>query len=188
MFTESHERLTQPVDERRDHIRGPVDAPLTLVEYGDFECPHCGAAYPNIEVVREQMGDDLRFVYRHYPQAVVHANAVRAAHAAEAAGRFGQFWQMHDVLFEYQDALDVESLLISASKLPLDLEQFVHDLTQGKHRARLEDDFLSGTLSGVEGTPAFFINNVRYRGAWNAFALLEALTMAHGTRSRAVGR
>jgi protein-disulfide isomerase len=188
MFTESHERLTQPVDETRDHIRGTVDAPLTLVEYGDFECPRCGGAYPNIEVVRERMGDDLRFVYRHYPQAALHANAVRAAHAAEAAGRFRQFWEMHDLLFENQDALDVESLLIYASRLQLDLEQFVHDLTHDKRLARLEDDFLSGALSGVEGTPAFFINNVRYRGGWNASALLEAMIVAHGTRSRAVGR
>jgi protein-disulfide isomerase len=188
MIAEFHERLTHPVNERRDHIRGPVNAPITLVEYGDFECRHCGAAYPNIEVVREQMGDDLRFVYRHYPQAVVHAHAVRAAHAAEAAGRFGQFWEMHDLLLMYQHALDVESLLIYASRLQLDLEQFVHDLTHRKHLARLEDDFLSGTLSGVEGTPAFFINNVRYRGAWNAFALLEALMTAHATRSRVVGR
>ena len=167
-------RLAVPVTER-DHIRGPVDAALTLVEYGDFECPYCGAAYPVIEDVRLKMGQSLRFVYRHFPLPQVHPHAVQAAEAAEAAGAQRRFWPMHDMLFENQQALDRGSLLLYATRLQLDVQAFTRDLVSHAHKPSVERDFLGGVRSGVNGTPTFFINAVRYDGPRDVPSMVRVL-------------
>jgi protein-disulfide isomerase len=168
-------RLVLPVSER-DHVLGPPDAPATLVEYGDYECPHCGEAYPITKMVQNRMGNRLRFVYRHFPLAELHPHALTAAEAAEAAGAQGKFWPMHDLLFENQDALDDESLVSYAADLGLDAPRFVSELSERTWEPRVREDFMSGIRSGVNGTPSFFINGVRHDGPWDADTLIEALT------------
>ena len=167
-------RLTVPVDER-DHVLGPATAPVTLVEYGDYECPYCGAAHATVEQVRHVMGNDLRFVYRHFPLTQIHPHAYQAAEAAEAAGAQGRFWEMHDLLFQSQDRLGLRDLIGYAGALDLDLERFVTDLRGQAHAGRLREDFLSGVRSGVNGTPTFFVNGTRHDGGHDLEALLEAL-------------
>jgi len=169
--------LTVPVS-GRDHIRGPVTATLTLLEYGDFECPYCGAAHPILEEVRALLGPRLRFVYRHFPLTNVHPHAESAAEAAEAAGAQGRFLEMHDRLFEHQDALEDEDLVAHADALGLDVERFVEELADGVHAPRVRQDFLSGVRSGVNGTPSFYINGVRYNGQYDLASLLAALEAA----------
>jgi protein-disulfide isomerase len=167
-------RLTVPVGER-DHVLGPATAPVTLVEYGDYECPFCGAAHATLEQVRQVMGDDLRFVYRHFPLTQIHPHAYQAAEAAEAAGAQGRFWEMHDLLFENQDRLGLRDLIGYAGALDLDLERFVTELRGHAHAVRLREDFLSGVRSGVNGTPTLFVNGVRHDGGYELESLLEAL-------------
>jgi len=170
-------RLTLAVG-KRDRIRGPIDAPLTLVEYGDFQCPHCGAAYPVIEEIRARLGPRLRFVYRHFPLTNVHPRAEPAAEAAEAAGAQGHFWDMHDRLFVHQDALEDEDLVSHADALGLDVQRFVDELAEGAHAPRVRQDFLSGVRSGVNGTPCFYVNGVRHDGGYDMASLLGALEAA----------
>lgn len=167
-------RLTPPVNDR-DHIQGPNHAPVTLVEYGDFQCPYCGAAYPIIKEVQREMGDDLRFVYRHFPLTDEHPHAEEAAEAAECAAAQGAFWEMHDVLFEHQDALDLESLVDYASRLGLDAARFQRDLKSHKFKEAVYQDFMSGVRSGVNGTPTLYINGDRYEGRVDVDSLMEAL-------------
>jgi protein-disulfide isomerase len=167
-------RLTVPVGER-DHVLGPATAPVTLVEYGDYECPFCGAAHATLEQVRQVMGNDLRFVYRHFPLTQIHPHAYQAAEAAEATGAQGRFWEMHDLLFENQDRLGLRDLIGYAGALGLDLERFVTELRGHAYVNRLREDFLSGVRSGVNGTPTFFVNGVRHDGGYDLEALLEAL-------------
>src|SRR6185437_9381271 len=149
------------VDPERDHIRGPVDAPVTVVEYGDFECPFCGQAEP---VLRELLRDfaDVRYVWRHLPLADVHLDAQLAAEASEAAAEQGAFWEMHDLLLDRQDALDVDDLIGYAAQLGLDVERFADDLREHARTAHVADDVDSADLSGVTGTPSFFINSRRH--------------------------
>ncbi len=160
-------RLTMPVDPDRDHILGPEDAPVTLVEYGDFQCPHCGAAYPILESILKKMGNRIRFVYRHFPLTDAHPDAAHAAEASEAAAAQGKFWEMHHLLFEHQDALDGQSLRSYAVRLALDLDRFDRDLRDHLYAGRIRDDFSSGLRSGVNGTPTFFINGERYDLPWD---------------------
>ena len=167
-------RLTLPVSER-DHIRGPAAAPVTLVEYGDYECPYCGQAYPVVEAVRRQLGDTLRFVFRHSPLAQVHPHALHAAEAAEAAGAQGKFWEMHDTLFTHQDALDDPDLIGYAEALGLDTRKFRRALEEDAFLGRIREDVVSGLESGVMGTPTFFINDVRYEGPYDYDTLLAVL-------------
>jgi Na+/H+ antiporter NhaA len=167
--------LDRPVDPRRDHIRGPADAPLTLVEYGDFQCPFCGAATGSIEDVRAQLGDRLRYVFRHLPLTDVHPDAELAAHAAEAAGAQGRFWEMHDRLFAHQDALDLPSLLRYADELGLDVDRFGDELRDGVHERRIAEDTADAEASGVEGTPTFFIGERRHIGPYDALTITRAL-------------
>jgi protein-disulfide isomerase len=157
--------LTPPVGER-DHIAGPDDAPVTLVEYGDYECPYCGMAHPVVKRAQRDLGKQLRFVFRNFPLAEAHPHAQIAAQAAEAAGAQGRFWEMHDMIFEHQDALEVEDLLGYATSLGLDAEQIARDLEAGTYVKRVRDDFRSGVKSGVNGTPTFFVNGARYDGSW----------------------
>ena len=170
-------RLTPPVSEA-DHRSGPDDAPVTLVEYGDFECPYCGAAHPIVEGVRRKMGPRLRFVFRHFPLTESHPHAMRAAEAAEAAGAQGKFWQMHALLFEHQDALEDADLAGYAEALHLDTARFGSELASGAHAKRIREQVRSGIRSGVNGTPTFFINGARYDGSWEASDLVAALEAA----------
>jgi protein-disulfide isomerase len=170
--------LTLPVTPSRDHIRGPIDAPLTLLEYADFECPYCGMAYPIVENVIAQMGDQMRFVFRHFPLVDMHPHAERAAEAAEAAGAQGKFWSMHQMLFENQENLSDPFLLGYAQILGLDLARFTDDLATGIYRPRVSEDFIGGVNSGVGGTPTFFINDLKHEGPWDAASLLAALQSA----------
>ena len=167
-------RLTVPVSER-DHVIGPATAPVTLLEYGDYECPFCGAAHPIVKEVREIVGEDLRFAYRHFPLTQIHPHAYQAAEAAEAAGAQGRFWQMHDTLFENQDRLGLRDLISYADTLGLDLDRFVTDMRNGTYAGRLREDFVSGIRSGVNGTPTFFVNGNRHNGNWDLESLLEAV-------------
>jgi protein-disulfide isomerase len=168
-------QLVLPVSDDRDHIRGPAAAAaVTLVEYGDFECPHCGAAHLVLDELLARFAADVRLVFRHFPLTQVHPHAQRAAEAAEAAGAQGQFWEMHDVLFENQDALDDESLGGYAQDLGLDLVTFLRDLGAGVYAERVREDFMSGVRSGVNGTPTFFVNGRRHAGPWDLESLAAA--------------
>lgn len=167
-------QLVLPVGPR-DHIAGSPDAPLTLVEYGDLQCPHCGKAYPIVKEVQRRLGSQLRFVYRHFPLTRIHREAQHAAEAAEAAGAQRAFWQMHDRLFERQFALDDEHLVEYAAELGLNAERIRGELDAGTYTDRVREDFMSGVKSGVNGTPTFFINGVRYDGRWDLEPLLAAL-------------
>ncbi|MGH2473752.1 MAG: Na+/H+ antiporter NhaA [Candidatus Limnocylindrales bacterium] len=167
--------LTDPVDLVRDHIRGSATAPVTLVEYGDYECPYCGAAAPAIRDAVRRSDGDLRFVFRHLPLVDVHPNAALAAQAAEAAGAQGRFWEMHDHLFEHQDALTPADLRRYAADLGLDVATFDADLRSGRFGPRVAQDINSAGEAGVVGTPSFFVNEVRYRGAYDV-ASIEAVT------------
>src|SRR4051794_14456095 len=144
--------LNRPVDEQRDHIFGPPDAPVTLVEYGDFECPYCGAAHLIVKQILRSLGDNVRYVFRHFPLARIHPHAQKAAEAAEAAGAQGQFWPMHTMLFENQRALAIPDLLSYADALGLDVDRFAQELASGVHAARVREDFMSGVRSSVNGT------------------------------------
>jgi diadenylate cyclase len=171
--------LDTPVGDR-DHVRRPATAPVTLVEYGDFECPYCGRMYPVVKELRERMGDRLRFVFRHFPLDSVHPHARRAAEAAEAAAAQGRFWEMHDLLFESRDDLDDEALRRFATRLGLDLARFEDDLAERRHAPHVREDRLDGERSGVEGTPTFFINGARYEGSLDLEGLLAAVEEAAG--------
>ena len=159
----------------RDHIQGPIDAPFTLLEYGDYECPFCGAAYPEIKAVQEALGDRLCFAFRNFPLVNSHPHAQHAAEAAEAAGVQGRFWEMHDLLFEHQKALKGEDLARYAAALRLDAHRVMAEILAGEHAARVREDFRSGARGGVNGTPTLFINGVRFTGQPDADDLLAAL-------------
>jgi NhaA family Na+:H+ antiporter len=183
MATTDSPTLKPPVGDR-DHIHGPVDAPVTLVEYGDYECPHCRQVAPIVEKLREQFGDRLRYVFRHFPIATMHPNAQLAAQAAEAAAAQGRFWEMHELLFEKQGALDKGHLIQYATKLHLDVEQFERDLTEETYAERVREDFMSGVRSGANGTPAFFLNGVRYDGPWDLDSLRAEIEKPLGVQVR----
>jgi Na+/H+ antiporter NhaA len=169
--------LVVPVDDGRDHIRGPEKAPVTLVEYGDFECPYCGRAEP---AVRELLSDfgDVRYVWRHLPLTDVHPHAQLAAEATEAAAKQGAFWDMHDLLLEHQGALTTRDLMGYASSLGLDTERFTADLRKHVGAARVAEDTDSADLSGVSGTPTFFVNGMRHYGAYDIESLSKAVKLA----------
>lgn len=167
-------RLSLPVSDR-DHAQGAAGAIVTLVEYGDYECPHCGRAYPIVKEVQRRLGAQLRFVFRNFPLQEIHPHAGHAAEAAEAAGAQGRFWEMHDLIFEHQRALDDRHLFDYAAQLGLDEPRFQRDFASHAHAARVREDFLSGVRSGVNGTPTFFINGLRHDGSWDLDALGDAL-------------
>jgi Na+/H+ antiporter NhaA len=169
--------LAVPVDPRRDHIRGPAKAPVTVVEYGDFECPYCGQAEP---VIREILADygDVRYVWRHLPLNDVHPRAQLAAEGSEAAAAQGKFWEMHDQLLEHQGALAARDLIRYAGELGLNADRFARDLADDVGAARIDEDVDSADLSGVSGTPTFFINGKRHQGPYDLGALSEAVRAA----------
>jgi protein-disulfide isomerase len=170
--------LTLPVSVDRDHIQGPGDAAVTLLEYGDYECPFCGAAYPILKEVQSRMGDRLRFVFRNFPITTSHPHAERAAEAAEAAASQGKFWEMHDLLYENQKRLDDTDLHGYAQQLGLDVGAFDQDLAGHALAERVREDFMSGVRSGVNGTPTFYINGLRHDGGYELESLLGALERA----------
>jgi Na+/H+ antiporter NhaA len=169
--------LAVPVDDERDHIRGPADAPVTLVEYGDFQCPYCGQAE---RIIRELLADfgDLRYVWRHLPLQDVHPNAQLASEAAEAAAEQGRFWDMYDQLLAHQDQLRVRDLLRHATELGLDVERVRSFLRKRRGAGRIAEDVESADLSGVSGTPTFFINGRRHYGAYDVATLSAAVRAA----------
>jgi len=170
-------KLVLPVGER-DHAQGPSNAPVTLVEYGDYECPHCGRAYPIVKAVQSALGSRLRFVFRNFPLSEAHPNAENAAEAAEAAGAQGKFWEMHDLIFEHQGALRPQDLVAYAARLGIDSARLARELDSHAHAARVREDFMSGVRSGVNGTPTFFINGERYDGSWARQDLIAAVEAA----------
>jgi Na+/H+ antiporter NhaA len=168
--------LDRALDPNVDHIRGPLDAPLELVEYGDYECPFCGRATGVVEELRERFGDELRYAFRHVPVEERHPNAQLAAEAAEAAGAQGRFWEMHARLFAIQDDLHYDAVLDEAQALGLDLDRFLDDLQERVHAEHVRVDVESAAASGVKGTPTFFVNGRRHEGPWDAETLATALT------------
>lgn len=174
-------RLTLPVGDR-DHRQGDPHAPLTLVEYGDYECPHCGRAYPIIKRVQDRLGERLCFVFRNFPLNEIHPHAEHAAEAAESAGARGgdrAFWTMHDLIFEHQAALGDSDLADLAAEAGVHGLAVLQDLGAGRFRDRVREDFMSGVRSGVNGTPTFFIDGVRYDGSWDEESLVAELEAIH---------
>ena len=169
--------LSPPVDPERDHVRGGADAPVTLVEYGDFQCPYCGEAYPVVNDLLERFGDQLRFVFRHMPLPDLHPRAPFAAEAAEAAAAQGRFWEMHDRLFEHQRQLTDAELRDHAEAVGVaDAARFDAELRDRVHEARVTEDFESGARSGVPSTPRFFVNGLIHLGSASYPELLEAIS------------
>jgi protein-disulfide isomerase len=176
--TEWEAVLTVPVSEDRDHIEGRADAPVTLLQYGDYECPYCGEAYPILKEIQSQMGERLRFVFRNFPISTSHPHAEAAAEAAEAADAQGRFWEMHDLLYERQRNLTDEDLHRYAEELGLDVQRFDKEMGEHVHAERVHEDFMSGVRSGVNGTPTFYINGVRHDDSYETDVLLAALERA----------
>ena len=162
----------------RDHIRGPADAPITLVEYGDYECPDCGTAHPVIKDLQRRLGSRLRVVFRNFPCPDRHPHAQHAAEAAEAAAAQGQFWEMHDMLFEHFNELEDAYLVRYAAELGLDVRRFSHELVEHAYAPRVREDVRGGLRSGVNRTPTFYINGVRHGGFFSLPALLGAIEAA----------
>lgn len=171
--------LTLPVGDR-DHAQGPESAPVTLVEYGDYECPYCGAAYPVVKKLQEKLGRNVRFIFRNFPLNSMHPHAEHAAEAAEAAAAQDKFWEMHDWIYEHQETIEDQDLLQAGKVLNLDPAKFMKDLQSQAFLPRVREDFQSGVRSGVNGTPTFFINGVRHDRAPSYDDLLSALQTAIG--------
>ena len=170
-------QLTTPVTSR-DHQFGGRDAAVTVVEYGDYQCPYCSRAHLVVKDLADRLGDRWRFVFRNFPLNMIHPHAQHAAEAAEAAGAQGLFWEMHDYLFLHQDSLADRDLVRDASLLGVEQYQFVEDLRDHRFADRVREDFLGGARSGVNGTPTFFINGVRYDGPAEMESLLAAIELA----------
>ncbi len=168
-------RLSVPPSER-DRIQGGIDAPVVLVKYGDYQSPDCGGSHRMLKAIQQQLGNHLGFVFRHFPQVSIHSQAQKAAEAAEAAAAQGQFWQMHDTLFEHQQALDNGYLVEYANDLGLDITQFLQAMWRQVYADHVTEDVKSGLSSGVTTTPTLFINGIRYNDAWNVESLLAAIT------------
>jgi len=168
-------RLLLPIH-AEDHVYGAESAVYTLVEYGDYQCPDCGRLFVIIRELQTMLGERLRIVYRHYPLGGIHPDAQQAAEAAEAAGAQGRFWEMHDLLFQSQNALKRKNLLAYADRLSLDRDRFSHELKKRVYENRVREDFRRGVQNGVYKTPGLFLNGVRHDGAWDRDTLFEILT------------
>jgi protein-disulfide isomerase len=174
MADDASPRLTPPVGPR-DHVQGSAAARVTLLEYGDYECPYCGAAYPIVKEIQERLGSEVRFVFRNFPLANMHPHATLAAEAAEVVGAQGKFWEMHDTLYEHQAALTEVDLARYARGLGIDNGRFATELLRPVFAERVREDFASGVRSGVNGTPTFYINGLRHNGSFELEVLLEAI-------------
>jgi protein-disulfide isomerase len=178
MSTPEEVKLNTPVTER-DHASGTATAPVTLLEYGNFECIHCGRAYPVIKQVRKLLGDDLRFVFRHFPTVQTHPHSLRAAEAAEAAGAQEKFWQMHDELFTHQSALEDRDLSRYARRIGLNLERFTSDMTRNSFLKEIETEYRRSLFDEhITGTPTIYLNDIRYTGATDLESLLQAIKLS----------
>src|SRR5919112_965242 len=186
MTTRAESDALEPVG-ARDHVRGPKDAPVTLVKYGDYECPYCGEAHPMLKELQERVGGQVRFVFRHFPLDSAHPRARRAAQAAEAAASQGRFWEMHDLLYERQGELGEVDLMGYAAELGLDLRRFEEDLTNDHHAWRIEEDRLGGDRAGVRGTPTLFVKGVRYAGPMDLDGLQAAVEEAASSSGASLG-
>ncbi len=169
--------LVVPVNER-DHSQGPATAAVTLVQYGDYECPYTRQSTTVVRAIQQQLGDKLRFVFRNFPLTEIHPHALHSAETAEAAAAQGKFWEMHDYIFHHQHTLEDSDLEQFAIAVGLDMQQFARDMAERPYISRIEEDLQSGIRSGVRGTPTFFINGVLYPGSWGQEALLAALEEA----------
>ena len=167
--------LLQRAVEPRDWTRGPASAPVTLLEYADFQCPFCARAFHELERLRRGLGERIRFVFRHFPLSQMHPYATQAAEAAEAAGAQGKFWEMHDALFTHQDALGREALRAQARSLRIDVDRFTRELDEHRYLPKVQRDFRDGVRSGVNGTPTMFINGARWDGQYTAEGLLRGM-------------
>ena len=165
----------QPRVNKTDHLHGNLDAPIELVEYGDYQCPHCGRAYPILKSIQRKLGNKLKFIFRNFPLAEMHPDATRAAVAAEIAASQGKFWEMHDIIFEHQEDLDEESLIRYAAEIELDMQKFNSGFQKPEFMEKVENDFESGVRSGVNGTPSFFINGEKYNDSWEESQFLMHL-------------
>jgi protein-disulfide isomerase len=170
--------LTLPVSESRDHIQGPATAAVTLVEYGDYECPYCAQAYMIVKEVQERLGRKLRFVFRNFPLVEMRPHAYQAALAVEAAAAQGKFWEMYDFLFKHGQVLTDDNLRLSAAKLGLKISKFEREFLDGTYSGHVDEDIESGKNSGVTSTPTFFINGDRYDDSWDLDNLLSTLDEA----------
>lgn len=177
MKTHFSAKLILPVSER-DHISGSASAPVTLVEYGDYECPYCGLANPIVDEIRRELGDALRFVFRNFPLTEVHPHSEHAAEIAEAAGAHQKFWEMHDLLYAHQNALGDQHLAEYMALLGVPTSEVKRTLAQHAYSDRIREDFMSGVRSGVNGTPTFFINGLRHDGSYEREELLAAIAAA----------
>lgn len=165
----------KPEVTKEDHMQGNANAPIELVEYGDYECPYCGEAYGYMKKIKKKFGNDLKFVFRNFPLYNVHPHAMHAAIAAEVAGDHGKFWQMHDILYENQNYLADKNLLGYAEQLGIDAGQFEAAFSDSKYVEKVESDLESGLRSGVNGTPSFFVNGQKYNGDYRSEDFLELL-------------
>jgi len=168
--------LKIPVNDK-DHIQGDPNASIELVEYGDYQCPYCGEAYYEIKELQKKLGKKLKFIFRNFPLTSVHRHALNAAMAAEVAGGLGDFWKMHDLLFENQNALEDDDLIRYAERIGLDTETFKSELGNKKYEEKIDDDLESGLRSGVNGTPSIFINGEKYEGEFSALSLLRYIEL-----------
>jgi protein-disulfide isomerase len=168
--------LKTPIN-KSDHVRGPTTAAITLVEYGDYQCPHCGMAHPIVNQVQEYFRNSLRFVFRHFPLTEVHPLAGIAAESAEFAGAAGLFWEMHDALFENQSILSIPTIFMIADQLRLPEVLLRNALETGQYTSKVRSDFMGGVRSGVNGTPAFFINGARHDGPYDFASLVSAIQL-----------
>ena len=165
----------KPAVGSEDHIQGNAGAPIELVEYGDYECPHCGRAYPIIKRIQKKLGDKLKFIFRNFPLAEIHPHATNAAVATEAAAAQGKFWEMHDAIYKNQGKMEDTDLVNHANKIGLDVQKFEADFEKEITQQKVENDFESGVRSGVNGTPSFFINGQKYEGSWDELSMLDYL-------------
>jgi protein-disulfide isomerase len=175
--TKSKLKLTEP-QPHRDHIRGPHNAPIQMLEYGDYECPYCGAAHGVVKAVEEELGDRLCLAFRNFPLTNAHPHAQLAAEAAEAAGAQGKFWEMHDLIYENQEALEPDDLAEYAASLGLGIPRLVKELEAHVYAPRVREDFQAGVRADVNGTPTFFVNGERFEGVPDFESLLAALTQS----------
>lgn len=166
--------LSKPVSEN-DHLQGNKNAPIILVEYGDYQCPYCGQAYSIIKQLQEDFGNHLGFVFRNFPLSQIHEHALHAAEAAEIASDEGKFWEMHDSLYENQEYLNDSALVERAKNLGLNVDGFIEDLQNDAKEEVIKEDFMSGVESGVNGTPSLFINGEKYDGSWDYESFKQVL-------------
>ncbi|PWT72249.1 MAG: disulfide bond formation protein DsbA [Bacteroidetes bacterium] len=168
--------ILHPPVSKEDHVQGNKNAKITLLEYGDYQCPFCGHAYPIVKKLQKIFGNDLQFVFRNFPIVEAHPNAYNAALSAEASGLQGKFWEMHDIIFENQNSLGWDSLISYARSLGIDTNKFKKDIESGHLQQRIDGDLESGLRSGVNGTPSFFINGKKYNGDWEYKTFQQVLS------------